>query len=407
MYKWLIPLASIITLLVTVFGLLLVLAVWFGISIGQLPSEGENTISSSSVIGALMALLMTMVGVLIIRSRPRNAVGWSVLAIGFGLGLSELTLAYALIGVSGIANDLPGFKWVAWISQFCWTLIYLGLMLLLFIYPTGQFLSPRWRWVAYFGVTAIAVGTLLVGAMDPYEIGNVRVPNPVGGFPQGQILPFVNTIFVLFFFTLGAGLISLVLRYMRAQVIERKQIKWLMYTAAVFLVALASSFLTRGDAFQILVNLAALAIPIAIGIAILRYRLLDIDIIIRRTLIYSILTAILALFYLGSVVVLQQILQPLIGQNSDFAIIISTLAIAALFNPLRHRVQNAIDSRFFRRKYNAQKVIERFATTVRDEVELEKLTGELLNVVNETMQPTSVSLWLKKTTDGRQLTTEK
>ena len=141
--------------------------------------------------------------------------------------------------------------------------------------------------------------------------------------------------------------------------------------------------------------LTILALPAALTIAILRYRLWDIDILIRRTLIYSTITALLALFYFGAVIALQQLFRLLTGAGDDLAIIISTLALYAVFNPLRRRVQDAIDQRFFRRKYDAQQVLARFAATARDEVELEKLTGELLNVVNETMQPKSISLWLK------------
>ena len=143
-------------------------------------------------------------------------------------------------------------------------------------------------------------------------------------------------------------------------------------------------------------------LPLSIGIAILRYRLWDIDIIIRRTLIYSIITAILALFYFGAVIVLQQFFRSLTGAGDDLAIIVSTLAIAALFNPLRNRVQSSIDHRFYRSKYDAQQVLARFAQTARDEVELEKLTYELLRVVDETMQPSSVSLWLRR--DNRETT---
>ena len=197
-------------------------------------------------------------------------------------------------------------------------------------------------------------------------------------------------------------------RYVRATPSERLRVRWVVLGILLsFLVVILANLMQTlipelariGSPLWFVFYPLTISSPIlmylCIWIAVLRYRLFDLDIIIRRTLIYSVLTALLVLFYFGSVVVLQQLLRGITGQGSDVAIIISTLAIAALFNPLRHRVQDVIDHRFFRRKYNAQKVLAAFGATARDEVELNKLTSELVGVVQDTMQPASVSLWLK------------
>jgi len=192
-------------------------------------------------------------------------------------------------------------------------------------------------------------------------------------------------------------------RYRRANATERKQIKWLLYACAVFAIIYVGGWnlgVGKGETFadnvyNILFSVSVPLFPVAIGIAILRYRLFDIDVIIRRTLVYSALTLILALVYVGSIVLLQQLVVPLVG-SSELAIVASTLAIAALFTPLRRRIQTLIDKRFYRHKYDAAKVLAAFGATARDETDLERLTGEMLRVVGETVQPEFAGLWLRE-----------
>jgi len=276
--------------------------------------------------------------------------------------------------------------------------------LLPFIFPNGRFV-PRWtRWIA---------APLIVAGLA------VQFSTALGVSTSDQIYTLALMIVFLLWFLLGGY--AAIYRYMRVStILERQQTKWVMagilgsFILFIPFTIIATVFPPSQPspsrlAFIFLVYLPMgffgyLFIPVSIAFSILRYRLWDIDILIRRTLVYSVITALLALFYFGAVIVLQQLFRALTGAGDDLAIIVSTLALAALFNPLRRRVQNAIDHRFYRRKYDAQKVLEGFAATVRDEVELEKLTGELLRVVDETMQPTSVSLWLKSTDDGRRRT---
>jgi hypothetical protein len=225
------------------------------------------------------------------------------------------------------------------------------------------------------------------------------VANPIGLIPFERVERYLFALFIPFLITLVLALLSLALRFHRAAGVERQQIKWLLYVAALFLTAqLAISFGAIGEQFT---SLVALGFPIAIGIAVLRYRLFDIDVIIRKTLVYTALTALLALVYFGSVVLLQRLFGAVTGiGQSPLAVVVSTLVIAALFTPLRRRIQDVIDRRFFRKKYDAQRILAQFALTARDETDLEVLTAELAHVVQETMQPESVSVWLRQTGKG-------
>ena len=261
-------------------------------------------------------------------------------------------------------------------------------LLYLFLFPNGKPAPRRALWV-------MAPILTLHFALQAVGVFLTLFPNAAAQSTFESIIgPVQALIFGAFLLILGCQ----IYRYRRASTREeRQQTKWFLY-GLVFFIGLSSVSKALGSSNPFASEIGLLIfifVPVSIGIAILRYRLFDIDIIIRRTLIYGVLSAMLALFYFGSVVVLQQLLRGITGQGSDIAIIISTLAIAALFNPLRRRVQDVIDHRFFRRKYNAQRVLAQFATTARDEVDLNKLTDELVVVVQETMQPAQVSLWLR------------
>jgi hypothetical protein len=397
MSKWFTRLAMASTLLISVASVLLTLVVWLGAGSGWMSSGARGSFDFASVLYALMAPMTAVVGALILWSHPHNRVGWIMLALGFCLGLTMFTQAYAVFGANRMPNPLPGYEWAALVSQFAWALVFLPGILLLLLFPTGNFLSPRWRWVAWCAVIVVVGGSVPLFFATPVEVAGVSVANPLGALPTERVLPVASAGFALILVLLTISLVGIVLRYQRAQGSERQQIKWLMYAAAVLITAESFGFILPSNTIgALLINLTALGIPIAIGIAILRYHLYDIDIIIRKTLTYSIVVGLLLFIYFGSVILLQRIVAGMIGNNSEIITVISTLIIAALFVPLRNRIQEAIDRRFYRKKYDAQQVLQKFAVTVRDETDLDKLTGELLNVVNETMQPKNTSVWLKK-----------
>ena len=357
----------------------------------------EDLLDESLGIDAVLALTFPTVGAVIASRRPRNAVGWIFCVTGLCGGASIFSAQYAIYALVTNPGSLPVGVFAAWIGTWIWLpSVTLTITFLLLLFPHGRLLSPRWRPVAWLAAAVTIAGTALL-AIVPWDLLNPGVPaqNPVAveDLRYLGIAPPVP-IFVIGIPTMLLSVASLVLRFRRSRGEERQQLKWFVYAGvlsvgAILLPSVASSLL------QLLV---LPLLPVAAGIAILRYRLYDIDVLINRTLVYGALTALLVAVYLGSIVVLQGLLRALTGQESQLAIVASTLAVAALFNPLRRRIQGFIDRRFYRRKYDAAKTLEAFSAKLRDETDLEALNNELVSVVRETMQPAHVSLWLRPDT---------
>jgi len=344
-------------------------------------------------------------GAIISSQLPQNAVGWIFLAIGLLLGLLFAAGAYAELGVNtGYDTLLPGTGIAAWIGTWIFIPAAFGLpMFLLLLFPDGRFVSRRWR-LAGWMLGGILVLTTMSKAFEPGRISpGLENPLAPGGATGGvlQVLSSVTDVFALPVFALAVA--GLAVRLWRSRGVERQQLKWFAYSAALVGAGLGTLvFLPDGLAADLafLVGLLALAgLPVAAGIAILRYRLYDIDVIVNRALVYVALTVSLVAVYVGSVVSLQYVFRTLTQGGSQLAVVASTLVIAALFNSLRHRIQDFIDRRFYRRKYDAAKALEAYSARLRDETDLEALSGELLAVVRETVQPEHTSLWLKPADD--------
>jgi hypothetical protein len=345
---------------------------------------------------AFILLGYATVGAMIASRHPGNAVGWLLLLIALAFVLQSFGEAYVAL------DDAPGRRAVGWSAGWLWYvwLAATGIFLPL-VFPTGRLLSPRWRpvaWLAAAGLGLCMAGTALKdGDLDL----SAPVENPLGiGGALPDLAVLVGNIFAGVSFVLAAA--SLVLRIRRARGVERAQLKWfalvgLLMTSALALAMLAVLF-PGGWRTPIgtvgwfsFIGLALFGVPAATGIAILRHRLYDIDLVIRRTLVYAALTATLAAGYLVCVLLTQLV----IGAESSFAIAASTLAMAAVFRPARGRIQALVDRRFYRRRYDARQTLEQFGSRLREELDLEALAADLRRVVRETMQPASVSLWLR------------
>ena len=368
-----------------------------------LPNEREDFLPLIIAMIALSAVYAS-VGAVVAARLPRNPIGWIFLAIGLALALVGVAYGYADHAIYGGA-DLPLAHQAAWLANWLFILpVFIGPCAALFLFPTGRPPSPRWRPAAWF--VAIAPVVAAWSAVEPGELQSFPgVENPYGlGGAAGSIVEAMNAAgeAVLAPVLFLVALASIVVRFRRGGARERLQIKWVAYAAVVMAVCFVASFTVgevvptwASDALFILGFAAFGAIPVAAGIAILRHRLYEIDLVINRTLVYGALTAILAGAYVGLVLLLGLVLSPLTEQ-SDLAIALSTLAVAALFLPLRSRIQALVDRRFYRRSYDAARTLERFGARLRSETDLEALRAELTGAVAETMQPAHVSLWLRE-----------
>jgi hypothetical protein len=379
--------------------------------LGRLLDVLNGRVDSPPIVGDISGILSLSAGAWIVSRRPSNRIGWllliSLLLLAFG-GNGNLAYQYAIFSFITRPGALPAGEWVLWFGVIAQILGFVPLVtFVLLLFPDGRLLSPRWKVVAWVAGIYLAVSVILQAFNpQPLEAGPLQLPNP---FAVEGLRTFGELGDVSLLIPLGVallGIMSLMLRFRRAHGDERQQLKWFFFGALMIPLAVLIGVL------GLLLNLALVqdlglwqlstaGIPIAIGIALLKYRLYDIDLIIRRTLIYTVLTVLLVLAYLGSVALLEQLLAALSGQReSEFVIVISTLVIAALFAPLRSRVQGMIDLRYYRRKYDAQQVLARFAQAARDETDLDKMKERLIEGVGETLQPEAVGVWLRPTKSG-------
>ncbi len=379
--------------LVAVFVVLHVACFWL---VWRADAEGDELFSVVTV-GYLA------VGALIAIRRPGNAVGWLLMAIAVAFAVETFGYVYASVPTA------PGHVPVAWVSAWAWQVwVTLTVTALPLLFPDGRLLSRRWRPVAWSAGLALALGIVGV-AFKPGDLDlSVPLDNPLGA--SGRAADVVALAEVL-----GTGLtvvcaalaaVSLVLRFRRATGVERQQLKWFALAGLlalaglmVALVAVVSPGGWRNPVgavgwFTFLFS-CTIGLPAATGVAILRHRLYDIDLVIKRTLVYGSLTAVLVATYLGLVLVLRLALGQLTGE-SDLAVAGSTLAVAALFRPARARIQHVVDRRFYRSRYDAARTLEGFSVRLRDELDLETLGTDLRCVVRDTMQPAHVSLWLRE-----------
>jgi hypothetical protein len=390
------------------------LAVGFLVLLGldaDLAIEGRALLGThlTEAVDILPILGFATVGAFVASRQPQNRIGWIFCWAGFLIAVAVFSGEYAIRALIGSPGSLPGGDWATWVSNWLFIpALFLAGFLLLLLFPDGHLLTRRWVLALWIGVAG--VGMLSLGAAfkpgpfsdDPFTF----VTNPAGiEAAQSVFSALEGTGWAPFMLSFVLAAISLVLRFRRSGAEAREQIKWVTAASLFFFAAiLAASFTydlgtTVNTAVGILVVVALATIPVAAGVAILKYRLYEIDLLVRKTLVYGALTALLAGLYFGIVVALQQVFSGLAG-GYDLAIAGSTLAVAALFRPARRRIQGLVDRRFYRRSYDRERILSAFSARLRDEIDLDALGAELRRVIDDTLAPAHVSAWLRQRSSG-------
>jgi hypothetical protein len=377
----------------------------------HVPSSWDADLTTGGLLASGLFLVFPLVGALIASRRPENPIGWLCLADGFLWMTTNMLDYYSVYGMAK-PGSLPFPLGAAAINNWLWVPS-VGLLAtyVFLLFPNGRLTSRRWRplaWLSGVVIVSVSIGVML----SPESLDMPRgIRNPFGLEAAPWVTTVAYAILPLLPLCMFASAVSLVLRYRRSKGDERQQIKWIAFAASLvaltYLIAMLASFVHPSEAWTTvgsvwwlnILTIAALlsfvTIPIAVGFAVLKYRLYDIDLIINRTLVYGSLTVTLVALYFGGIVVLQRVFVFLTGQQSTLAVVASTLLIAALFTPLRQHIQSFIDRRFYRSKYDAAKTLEAFSVQLRDETDLDALSEDLVTVVRDTMQPAYVSLWLR------------
>jgi hypothetical protein len=342
-----------------------------------------------SVFADVVAMAVPIVGFVLASRRPANRIGWLFLAAGAGLALSGFSGAYGLHALVVAPGSSPAGRAVAWLANWVWVTQLAVLAFLLLLFPTGQLRSRRWRPAAWFvgGAFALSAAAVIV-------IATASWAHPLShsqSAPVGRLAPALAALLILMVAALAVSATAVVVRFARSAGEERLQLTWFAAAAVLVVATLIPSILTNSVAAGVLSNLAFLCLYAAIAIAVLKYRLYDIDRIISRTLAYTIVTGLLIGVYAGLVLLTTQVFRV----HTPVAVAASTLAAAALFNPLRRRVQKAVDRRFNRARYDADQTVAAFAARLKDAVDLDAVRDDLASVVHQALEPAHVSVWIR------------